>query len=113
MTFNHTQPPASTSAKCNNLFYVFENGALGTGSRVLLTLDGIYDSDGDFSTEEDQVAVGYQVALAGASNNGQLVRNGYYRVAVGIAGLAGQDVVADITVANWETPTTQNINLGQ
>ena len=41
------------------------------------------------------------------------MRNGYYRVAVGIAGLAGQDVVADITVANWETPTTQNINLGQ
>ena len=113
MTFTHMQTPGSAAGKFNNLFYVFENGALGTGSRVLLTLDGIYDRDGDFSTEEDQVAVGYQVELAGASNNGQLVRNGYYRVAVGIAGLAGQDVVADITVANWETPTTQNINLGQ
>ena len=76
MTFTHTQTPGSTSAKFNNLFYVFENGALGTGSRVLLTLDGIYDRDGDFSTEEDQVAVGYQVELAGASNNGQLVRCG-------------------------------------
>lgn len=113
MTFTHTQTPGSTSGKFNNLFYTFENGALATGSRVLLTLDGVYDRDGDFSTTTDQVAVSYEVELAGTGANGQLMRNGYYRVAVGIAGLAGQDVVANITVANWETPATQNINLGQ
>ena len=83
------------------------------GSRVLLTLEAIYDKDGNFSTAGDQTPVTYEVELKGTSDNGTILRNGYYRVAVSLAGLTGQDVSATITVADWETPVTQNINLGQ
>lgn len=113
MTFTHTQTPQEASGKYNNLVYLFENGTLAAGSRVLLTLEATYDQDGDFSTADDQAPITYEVELKGTSDNGTLLRNGYYRVAVSLAGLTGQDVSATITVADWETPVTQNINLGQ
>lgn len=113
MTFTHTQTPKEDAGKYNALFYLFENGTLAAGSRVLLTLEAIYDKDGNFSTAGDQTPVTYEVELKGTSDNGTILRNGYYRVAVSLAGLTGQDVSATITVADWETPVTQNINLGQ
>lgn len=113
MTFAHPQTSVESSGKFNNLFYCFENGALTAGSRVLLTLEGLYDKDGDFSTVADQQPVTYEVELSGASGNGQLLRNGYYRVGITIAGLTGQSVNATITVADWETPVTQNVSLGE
>ena len=112
MTFTHTQTPGETSGRFNALFYCFENAALASGSRVLLTLDGVYDRDGKTSTTTDQVPISYEVELSGTAGNGQLARNGYYRVAIGLTGLTGQDVTASITVAPWETPVTQNINIG-
>ena len=113
MTFTHTQTPKEDAGKYNSLFYLFENGTLAAGSRVLLTLEAIYDKDGDFSTTGDQTPVTYEVELKGTSDNGTILRNGYYRVAVSLAGLTGQDVSATITVADWETPVTQTIDLGQ
>ena len=113
MTFTHTQTPKEDAGKYNALFYLFENGTLAAGSRVLLTLEAIYDKDGNFSTAGDQTPVTYEVELKGTSDNGTILRNGYYRVAVSLDGLTGQDVSATITVADWETPVTQNINLGQ
>ena len=113
MTYTHTQTPQEASGKYNNLLYIFENGTLSAGSRVLLTLEATYDKDGDFSTTGDQTPITYEVELKGTSDNGTILRNGYYRVAVSLAGLTGQDVSATITVADWETPVTQTINLGQ
>ncbi len=113
MNYTHTQTPAVVSGKYNNLFYLFENGALASGNRVLLTLDGIYDRDGDTATTSDQTPVSYEVELSGVSGNGQLLRNGYYRIAVSLAGLTGQDVSANISVAAWETPVTQTISIGK
>lgn len=113
MTYTHTQTPQEASGKYNNLLYIFENGTLSAGSRVLLTLEATYDRDGDFSTTGDQTPITYEVELKGTSDNGTILRNGYYRVAVSLAGLTGQDVSATITVADWETPVTQTINLGQ
>ena len=107
MTYTHTQTPKEDAGKYNSLFYLFENGTLAAGSRVLLTLEAIYDKDGNFSTTGDQTPVTYEVELKGTSDNG------YYRVAVSLAGLTGQDVSATITVADWETPVTQTIDLGQ
>ena len=112
MNYTTTQNSAEASGKFNNLFYLFETAALNAGSRVLVTLNGIYDKDGDFSTTGDQTPVTYDVELTGAANNGKLSRNGYYRVAVTLSGLTGQSVSATITVADWETPVTQNISLG-
>lgn len=113
MNYTSTQTCAEASGKFNNLFYLYETAALSTGSRVLVTLNGIYDRDGNFSTTGDQLPVTYDVELTGTSNNGKILRNGYYRVAVTLSGLTGQSVSATITVADWETPVTQNINLGQ
>lgn len=46
------------------------------------------------------------------SESDTILRNDYYRVAVSLAGLTGQDVNATITVADWKTPTTQTIGIG-
>ena len=113
MAYTHTQTPKEDAGKYNSLFYLFENGTLAAGSRVLLILEAIYDKDGNFSTTGDQTPVTYEVELKGTSDNGTILRNGYYRVAVSLAGLTGQDVSATITVADWETPVTQTIDLGQ
>ena len=111
MTFSHTQTPAAASGKYNALFYCFENGALPAGSRVLLEINATYDSDGSTSTTDDRSEVTYSVELTGKAA-GEILRNGYYRVAANITGLVGQDCIVSVTVADWETPVTQNVELG-
>jgi len=112
MTFTHTQTPKEDAGKYNALFYLFENGTLAAGSRVLLTLEAIYDKDGNFSTAGDQTPVTYEVELKGTSDNGTILRNGYYRIEATITGLVGSEVGLTITVADWESPVTQQIDLG-
>ena len=111
MTFSHTQTPAMASGKYNALFYCFENGALPAGSRVLLEINATYDSDGSTSTTDDRSEVTYSVELTGKAA-GEILRNGYYRVAANITGLVGQECAVSVTVADWETPVTQNVELG-
>ena len=106
-----TPTPASASGKCNALFYCFENGALPAGSRVLLEINATYDSDGSTSTTDDRSEVTYSVELTGKAA-GEILRNGYYRVAANITGLVGQECAVSVTVADWETPVTQNVELG-
>lgn len=111
MTFSHTQTPASASGKYNALFYCFENGSLTAGNRVLLEINATYDLDGNASTTDDRSEVTYSVELTGKTA-GEILRNGYYRIAANITGLVGQDCVVSVTVADWETPVTQNVDLG-
>ena len=111
MTFSHTQTPAMTSGKTNSLFYIFENGTLTAGNRILLEINATYDSDGSASTTDDRSEVTYSVELTGKAA-GEILRNGYYRVAANITGLVGQDCAVSVTVADWETPVTQNVELG-
>ena len=111
MNFGHTQIPATVSDKNLSLFYVYENGALDSGSRVLLEIDATYDIDGDDSTDNDRSDVTYSIELAG-KGAGDIVRNGYYRISANITGLVGQDCRLSISVADWETPVTQNVDLG-
>lgn len=112
MTYTHTQASIAAGDKFNNQFYVLENGTLATGSRLLLTLSATYDRDGNFATISDQAEVSYKIELSG-SGAGQFVRNGYYRIQAHIDGLTGSDASATITVADWETPVTQSVNLGE
>lgn len=111
MTFSHTQTPAAASGNYNALFYCFENGALAAGSRVLLEINATYDSDGNASTPDDRSEVTYSIELTGKTA-GEILRNGYYRIAANITGLVGQDCAVSVTVADWETPITQNVELG-
>jgi len=111
MTFSHTQTPATASGKMNSLFYIFENGTLTAGNRILLEINATYDSDGSTSTADDRSEVTYSVELTGKAA-GEILRNGYYRVTANITGLVGQECIISVTVADWETPVTQNIELG-
>ena len=111
MSFSHTQTPASASGKMNSLFYIFENGTLTAGSRVLLEINATYDQDGNGSTTDDRSEVTYSVELTGKAA-GEILRNGYYRIAANITGLVGQDCAVTVTVADWETPVTQSVELG-
>lgn len=111
MTFTHMQTPAAASGKYNSLFYIYENGALTAGNRVLLEINATYDTDGNGATTDDRSEVTYTVELAGKAA-GEILRNGYYRIAVNITGLVGQDCVVSVSVADWETPITQSVDLG-
>lgn len=112
MTFTHTQPSNVVSTKYQNLFYVFENGTLASGSRVAIELNATYDADGNFTTTTDQTPMVYTVELEGTAA-GTIVRNGYYRIQVAINGLTGNDASVSITVADWETPVSQSVSVGQ
>lgn len=111
MTYTHTQAPATASGKNNNLFYIFENGVLAEASRVALEITATYDADGNASTTADRMEVIYTVPLTGKAG-GEIARNGYYRVAANITGLVGQDCQVSVSVAEWETPVTQSVDLG-
>lgn len=111
MTFSHMQTPAAASENYNALFYCFENGALAVGNRVLLEINATYDSDGSASTPDDRSEVTYSIELTGKAT-GEILRNGYYRLAANITGLVGQDCAVTVIVADWETPVTQNVELG-
>ena len=111
MTYTHTQAPAAASGKYNNLFYIFENGALAEASRVALEITATYDADGNASTTADRMEVVYTVPLTGKAG-GEIARNGYYRVAANITGLVGQVCQVSVSVAEWESPVTQSVDLG-
>ena len=111
MTFTHTQTPTAASGTFNSLFYLYENGPQTAGSRVLLEIGATYDLDGNAATTDDRSEVTYTVELAGKAA-GEILRNGYYRIAANITGLAGQECAVSVSVADWETPVTQTVDLG-
>ena len=102
---------AEQSGKYANLFYVYGSENSAPAENVLLTLEGVYDNDGDFATTSDQIPVSYEVALNGDSGKA-ISRNTYRRVSVNISGLTGADVAVTITPADWEGPINQEVNLG-
>ena len=111
MSYTHTQTPGAASGKYNSLFYVYETGKLDAGERVLLEINATYDSDGSSSTTDDRSEVTYSTEVTGKAA-GEILRNGYYRIAANITGLVGQECSVSITVADWETPVTQSVDLG-
>lgn len=111
MTFTHSQTPAAASGKFNSLFYLYENGPQTAGSRALLEIGATYDLDGNAATTDDRSEVTYTVELAGKAA-GEILRNGYYRISANITGLVGQECAVSVSVADWETPVTQTVNLG-
>ena len=110
-TFSHTQAAKEQSGKYANLFYIYGNEDNMAAESVLLTLEGIYDHDGDFGTTDDQMPVSYEIELAVDSGKA-INRNTYRRVTVNISGLTGADVAVTITPADWEGPFNQDVNIG-
>ncbi len=96
---------AVANSNYQNRFYLFENGALPAGSRVLLSLYGTYTNNGT------STPVVYLTELTG-DNTGAIVRNGAYKVVVNINGLTGSSISVSVTLGDWETIVTQTANLG-
>lgn len=111
MDFTHTQTSANAASQFNNLFYLYENGALSDGERVLLEIHATYDHDGNDATTDDRSEVTYSIELAGKAA-GEILRNSYYRISANITGLVGQECAVSVTVADWESPITQTVELG-
>jgi hypothetical protein len=109
--YTFTQTPKIIGGYFNGCFYVYENLSLAAGDRVTLMLTGYFDADNNAATTDDRTDVKYTFELSGTGSGG-IFRNGYYRVDATIKGLAGDGVATNITAANWETPVTQTINLG-
>lgn len=105
------QTSAASGKYFDNLFYIYENCPRPVEDRVRLTLSGWFDADGNAATTVDRTGVEYTMTLDG-SGNGEIRRNGYYRVSATIKGLAGDGVALTCTVADWETPVTQTVDLG-
>ncbi len=112
MNYSHSQTPLNTSGKYNTLFYIYENGPLAAGNRVQMEIVAEYDADGNPATTTDIREVVYNIELSGSSATGRIDRNGYYRVAINITGLSGDELNLSVNVADWETPTTQDVNIG-
>jgi hypothetical protein len=111
LLYAFTQTPQKNGSHFDGLFYAYENGTLAVGSRVTLTLSGYFDADGSASTTGDRADVEYRIELDG-SGGGEIKRNGYYRVDASIKGLSGDAVSVSVSAAEWETPVTQAIDLG-
>ncbi len=111
MSFTHTQATNLSGSYFQNLFYIYGNGALS--DKVLLTIDATYDRDGNLSTTSDQAPMTYTLTVDGADGSGTILRNGYYRLSVSLNGVTGADATMTITVADWETPSTQSVGLGK
>ena len=78
---------------------------------MTLEITALYDADGNAATTDDRMEIVYTVPLTGKAG-GEIARNGYYRVAATLSGLVGQDCHVALTVAEWEAPVTQNVDLG-
>lgn len=111
MNFSFTQQAEASASDYQNLFYIYENETLDSGNRLILSIDAVYDSDGNFSTTADQTPLIYTTELDG-EGKGDFVRNGYYRVSVSLDGLTGGNVTVSITVSDRESPVTQSVELG-
>ncbi len=111
MDFTHTQVPAMESGEYRSLFYCYKNGVLSEGERVLLEIHATYDLDGNDATTDDHSEVIYPIELTG-KEAGRISRNGYYRISANITGLVGLDCQVSVSVADWESPITQTVELG-
>ena len=113
MSFSaHPDSSPPLRVKTNSpVLHASRTATLTAGSRVLLEINATYDQDGNGSTTDDRSEVTYSVELTGKAA-GEILRNGYYRIAANITGLVGQDCVVSVSVADWETPVTQSVELG-
>ena len=95
----------------DNLFYAYESyGYSPRNSGPYIKLKGYFDADGSDATTADRSEVNYTIFPN--TVNGEIDRNAYYRIDATIKGLSGDGVIVNFTVAEWETPVTQTVDLG-
>lgn len=111
MSYTHTRPPPPRGQIRQPVLRLRKRRSCRGQPRVQLEITASYDADGSTSTTSDRTEIVYTVPVTGKAG-GAIVRNGYYRIEAAITGLAGSEVGLTITVADWESPVTQQIDLG-
>lgn len=79
---------------------------------ALLTVVGQFDYDGNPATMKDRKTIFYHIPITGNDLKGGFSRNVYYNVIVKIQGITEQQIRAEISVADWKSVVTQNVNIG-
>ncbi len=93
-----------------NLLYVFENFARSAGGRECnLVFTIVLDMDGSSETHDDRIEAVCTVPFAG-SGDGEIKRNGYYRVQAIIRDFDAIEVISVVQTGDWEPPVTQIID---
>ena len=105
-----SQNPQEIDGRYCGLFYLYEQGApsYGPEDNAKLTITANYDQDGNFDTIGDKITCRYQVELTG-SGNGEIRRNGYYRISGTITDLDALHTRSGMEVSEWEVPSTQDM----
>lgn len=91
-----------------NLFYLPEFIPAGD-ERITFRIDATFDSDGNTYSTDDRINLTWDVRFNG-TGNGEIKRNGYYRINALICGFdALKDVKSLLTAGEWESPVTPDI----
>lgn len=90
--YNVSQTPREFDGEFRNLFYLFESYNDGPD----ITIDLIYDFDGDFSTTDDQTASSFTNYLPS-----DIDMNDYFRIKCVINGITDLDPVVSFKVLDW------------
>lgn len=111
--YSFMQTPNVASGKFQNLLYIYESEApTSDDDKVLLTIEALYDMDGDFTaTTDDQTPMTYTMTLED-NDIAKVERNSYYRISGTINGLSGSDAEINITVSDWTTLANKDVVLG-
>lgn len=108
--FTQESKPLGNDLDFGNLFYLPETLALPAAERVSLRIDVMYDQDGNLSTTDDQIAVDWTINIDG-TGNGEIRRNGYYRISAVIYGFDSFiEIKSFVTAAEWESPVSQPVS---
>lgn len=103
-SFSQTSYPIGASF--GNLFYVGENPPTDEDGKVIMRISAIFDQNPYDASSNDQIPVSWDVKIEG-SGNGEIRRNGYYRIQARIEGIdALRDIHSLIESGEWEVPTT-------
>ena len=104
------------------LMYGFENSVATTpasGHHAKITIKAKYDFDGPAGGQDwidvtyDPIIIKGDGAVAGADAKiGQLSRNSQYTINVQVKGLSAQQIIANITINDWNVVTDQDVEFG-
>lgn len=105
-----SQAVANVDGYCCNLLYVFENFPRSTKGRTCnLEFTIVLDLDGSMTTSDDRIEYTAVTHFTG-SGDGEIRRNGYYRVQALIHDVDDVKIATAVRVAEWEPPVTQVID---
>lgn len=107
LTYSVTQTSKDLSGDYGNIFYLGENPPLDEKDRIILRIKATFDQDGNFTFTDDQIPFQWDIMFNG-TGNGEIRRNGYYRITAQINSIDALDNIKTlITAGEWDVPVSQ------